>query len=107
MASLPACATPPKPLPHGSSVTLVCGATKQPETVVATRFYRAKPDDIDWTIAGTIPTTGEASLVIPNTFYGEQFYAVYLDAAGNQSDPSDTATNTVSFAPPGQIKIKL
>jgi hypothetical protein len=106
LATLPACATPPKPQAKGGTVKLICDPSIQTEAVTVT-FYRALPSDLVWTVAGTTSATAQPpTITVSNSVYGEVFYCVFTDAAGNDTDPSNTATNTVTLSAPGTIKIK-
>jgi hypothetical protein len=104
LAGFPACAAPP-PTAKGGTITITVPPTTQPETAVTTTLYRSTPSDLLWHVVGTATALVPATFTITNSSYGEQFYATYSDASGNESDPSPMLINTLTLSVPQSLAI--
>ena len=99
---LPACAAP-LPQPKGGTVKLECEPAQQPEVATIT-FWRSLPSEVSWTSIGTFPAS-TTTITVSNSVYGELFFATFKDSLGNESDPSNLITNTVTLSGPGKLRI--
>lgn len=97
---LPACAAPLPPI-RGNTIALSWDAPTQPGVVATTRIYRGMPDDSSWSFVALDWTA--AQITITNASYGEIFFAVFVDAAGVESDRSNAFTNTLTFSGPQHL----
>jgi hypothetical protein len=97
-----ACAAP-LPEHKGGTIKLECDPSSQVESFTVV-FYRSMPSDAAWSVAGTAMASSP-SVVVTDSKYGEMFYATFKDISGNESDPSNIATNTVTLSGPGKLKI--